>query len=512
MDDSKKPSGEPPVGAWGVPAARDTLRMQNASGPSEAPPGDDLAASQPVATPRPPEPRAPEPTGPLPELAEPLSARPPEAITADEPRIFEAPLRAADAPARVTTPIPEAEGGAAGRGRGRGWLWLVFLAAAVGAWFSAVSTADFVEHLDGQTHAIHCSVSPVASESDASSGCLTAMFSPWSSLFRTSVWGGVPIALLSFGVFAFLAALALGLAFARRVDRRDTLFLLLATLVPVGASAVYGTISATKLGTFCTMCVGIYVASGLVFLLALVGHLRASRGDGPLPWGRWALWFGQGVLVVGALFLLYMGLVPSERPSVDQGCGALVEEPSEETFVLSLPSEAGAVPALEILDPLCSSCKALDERLAASGFDKQLARKVVVFPLDTCVPNDVTRQRTHPGACTVSYAMLCAPGSAHDILAYAFAEQERLLELGKTNEAALKADLEQRFPAVKGCIGSAKVKAELTKIRKWAARNAIELRTPQLMVAGTRVCPQNEDLGLEFTLTRMLARARGQQP
>jgi len=505
------------VGAWGVPAARDTLRMpgQPAAAAQDEAPAEPLAVPTEVDAPEVDAPAAAlehEPFVPAPPTAEPPLARvvpagPREGRSADAPRL--------EPPARITSPLQE-ERAAPSRPldqrRGRGWLWLVFVVAVVGAWFSAVSTADFVEHLDGQTHEIHCSVSPVAAQTDAASGCMAAMFSPYSSLFRTSVWGGVPIALPAFGVFAFLAALALALALARRVDRRDTFFLLLATLVPVGASAVYATISATQLGTFCTMCVGIYVASGLAFLLALVGQLRARSGDGPLPWGRWVLWFGEGVVVVGGLVLLYVALVPGDRPSVSQGCGALVEEPSEETFVLTLPATAGAVPALEILDPLCPSCRALDQRLAASGFDKQLARKVVVFPLDTCVPNDVTRQRTHPGACTVSYAMLCAPGSAHEILAYAFAEQERLLELGKTNEAALKADLEQRFPAVKGCIGSAKVKAELTKIRKWAARNAIELRTPQLMVAGTRVCPQNEDLGLEYTLTRMLARARGQAP
>jgi len=121
----------------------------------------------------------------------------------------------------------------------------------------------------------------------------------------------------------------------------------------------------------------------------------------------------------------------------------------------------------------------------------------------------MVRQRLHPGACTVSYAMLCAPASAHKILDYAFTNQARLLELGKTNEAALKADLEQRFPEVKGCIGSAKVKAELTKVRNWAARNALALSTPQLFVAGTQVCPQNIDLGLDFALTRALEKAGG---
>ncbi|MFO0751205.1 MAG: vitamin K epoxide reductase family protein [Myxococcota bacterium] len=398
-----------------------------------------------------------------------------------------------------------------GGARGRGWLFVVMVAALVGTIFAGISTSDNLKNHDGETHQISCSINPLAAKTDAESGCSQAMFSPYSSLFRVAVWGGVPIALFAFATFAFLAAFALSLGVKRDVSRRDTLFLLLGSLVPVGASAVYATIAATQLGSFCQVCIGIYVASGLTALLALIAHMRAWPGEGKLPWGRWGLWFLEGVVVVAAVLGLYMAWVPSDRESVTKGCGALVEEPGNESFVLTLPSEPGAVPSLEVLDPLCNWCKGLDQRLAASGLDKKLARRVVVFPMDTCVPNDMVRSRLHPGACTVSYAMLCAPQSAKKILDYAFADQERLLELGKTNEAALKADLEQHFPEVKGCIGSAKVKAELTRARNWAARNALELSTPQLFVAGTQVCKKNTDLGLEYTLTRMLEKA-GVQP
>jgi len=494
MEEDKKspPTASPPVGAWGMPAGTPAAP---ASRPTLPP------APAPVVPPA--EPAFPElrPYDRERELREREPMR--DIVRPERTETVQRALhddRLPDERRHVVT----SEGRSA---RGRGWLWFVMLAAALGAVFAATSTADFVEHLDGQLHEIHCSINVAADQVDGESGCAMAMFSPYSSFFRASMWGGVPVSLLAFAVFAFLAALALALALKKDLTRRDTLFMLLASVLPVATSAVYATISATQLGAFCQVCIGIYIASGLVAILSLVAHLRAWPGEGKLPWGRWALWFGEGVLVVGLVLGLYVAWVPSERPSVDKGCGALVEEPGDESFVIALPSEPGAIPSLEVLDPLCNFCRAFDKRLTASGLDKKIARRVVVFPMDTCVPNDMIRQRRHPGACTVSYAMLCAPQSAQKILDYAFAEQERLLELGKTNDAALKADLEQRFPEVKGCIGSAKAKAELTKARNWAARNALELSTPQLFVDGTQVCPQNTDLGLEFTLTRALERA-----
>lgn len=531
MDEDKKKAGDPPVGAWGMPAP------QKPAEPAPQPPAPQPQPSAPRHAPDPAlqfdserptrldqeAPRFVEPAPPVrpPRAAEPLYPAEPGFAAEPERQVTETARAVSPLMAEVRRPAPadeprleerraEPRGTQVPRGgaRGRGWLFTVVAAALLGTVFAAISTSDFVKHLDGETHQISCSINPLASPTDEATGCSAAMFSPYSSLFRVAVWGGVPIALFAFAVFAYLSAFALALGLKRDVTRRDTFFLFLGTLVPVGASAVYATIAATQLGQFCQVCIGIYVASGLTMILALIAHLRAWPGEGKLPWGRWALWFLEGVVVVAAVLGLYMAWVPSDRDSVVNGCGALVEEPAaDESFVLTLPSEPGAVRSLEVLDPLCDWCKGLDQRLAASGLDKRLARKVVVFPMDTCVPNDMVRSRLHPGACTVSYAMLCAPQSAKKILDYAFAEHDRLLELGKTNEAALKADLEQRFPEVKGCIGSAKVKAELTKARNWAARNALELSTPQLFVNGTQVCKKNTDLGLEYTLTRMLEKA-----
>ncbi len=111
----------------------------------------------------------------------------------------------------------------------------------------------------------------------------------------------------------------------------------------------------------------------------------------------------------------------------------------------------------------------------------------------------------HPGACAVSEAILCAPDKVQDIVAWAFAEQPKLLELGKKDDKALRKAITGKFPALNTCLGSAKVKAKLNKSLRHAVDNALPVQTPQLFVRKTRLCDEDTDLGLEYTLTRMLA-------
>jgi uncharacterized membrane protein len=420
--------------------------------------------------------------------------------------------------------------------RGRIWPWLVALVALIGCVYASMSTHSFVTWLDGQEHAISCSVLPGEAATTGATGCKTAMLSPYSSLFRTSLWGGLPVSLPALGVFAFLAAFAAYVGLKKDRTRHDTGFLLLATLLPVGASVFFATIAATKLGEFCNTCIGIYLASGLSLLLAIVAHVRApSAGEGtPRPWGRYLVWFGEGVLTVGLLTGVYLAAAPAERPYAKVSCGQIVKSEDEAKILIPLHSQGkltaanltpddscpnglrvyggqcALAPALAVLDPLCPACRAFDRRLGASELDKRLAVDVLLYPLDSKCNWDV-KTSLHPGACLISEAMLCAPESAKRILDFSFAEQERLLELGKTNEAALKAEVEQRFPEVKGCVGSNAAKAKVTRSLRWAVNNSLMVMTPQLfvasspeLVADTRLCDQDTDLGLEFTLSRML--------
>ena len=153
------------------------------------------------------------------------------------------------------------------------------LAALVGLVFAGASTLDFVQHLDRQVHDLHCSFAPGLVEADhESTGCQVTLLSPYSSVMRTSLWGGIPISLPAMAVFAFLLFRALELLLARPVARRTAASIALAsTAVPVLASCVMGYLAFTQLHAACKLCIGIYASSGLALVMALLAWLMARK-------------------------------------------------------------------------------------------------------------------------------------------------------------------------------------------------------------------------------------------
>src|SRR5262245_8649905 len=111
------------------------------------------------------------------------------------------------------------------------------------------------------------------------------MMSPYSSVLRSQVWGGIPISLAALSVFAFLVFYAADLMVTRRKDDpRATGFLALATALPALTSLVMLVISLAKLGTTCKLCVCIYLASAVCLIggIALWRHaVREHRGTAP---------------------------------------------------------------------------------------------------------------------------------------------------------------------------------------------------------------------------------------
>ena len=149
---------------------------------------------------------------------------------------------------------------------------LFIIGALIGLVFSSLSTSDFVQHLDREVHAIHCSFVPgLAPTTDAASGCHVALMSPWSSVFRAAVWGGLPVALPGMAVFAFLLFRGVEIWAVRGLsDRAASLFLFVATLLPVFTSVFFAAIAISELGAFCRTCAGIYTASAIC-LVASIG-------------------------------------------------------------------------------------------------------------------------------------------------------------------------------------------------------------------------------------------------
>jgi len=398
---------------------------------------------------------------------------------------------------------------AAHDGAARPFLALAAAAALLGVVFAGVSTSDFISHLDRQVHAIHCSFLPGAAAEIGESGCRTVLLSPYSSVLRATLWGGLPIALLALAVFAYLAMHTARLLMSSRpFTQHDSLYLVAAAALPVGMSVLYGFISATRIGVLCKLCIGVYAASGALFLGALLAHARAQRAPlgARLPTTQHGRWFAEGVLYVAALSLAYVVFAPSSPRSV-QGCGTLVMQ-GDRGIMIPIGDARGGTPAIAVVDPLCPACKGFDERMRASDLYRNLSLEVVLLPLDSSC-NWMVKESLHPGACAVSEAMLCDREAADDVLDWAFKNQAELRDVASRDDQQLRQRIEGQFPQVKGCLGSTRIKNQLNKSLRWAVANALPVLTPQLFIGDRRVCDEDTDLGLEYTVANML---RGAQP
>ena len=412
----------------------------------------------------------------------------------------------------------------------RAFLGLAIAACVLGLFFTSFSTYDFVQHLDRQVHGIHCSFIPGLDGTDVSgsSGCHVTLMSPYSSVLRDVVWGGVPVSLPGMAVFAFLLAYGLRLALrgpGRRDESGDAGFFALACALPVITSVGMGYLSLVTLGAACKLCIGTYAASGLAFLGAVV-HWRAPGGGG--KWedaaeegsgdsGDSDDWrppmdhsnrhhvsaFGAGVAFVGLAIVGYIAMAPDFSGYVGD-CGELAD--GEDAYDVLIPvGPRGGIPAVEILDPLCPSCKGLEERLAASDLGTKLDRRALMFPLDNAC-NWMVTSAVHPGACAVSEALLCAEEDQVDaVMRWAFDNQGAIKTASEADPDAAGRMAVEAFPGLKGCVGGAQVKARLNRSLRWAVANELPILTPQLYVDGAKVCDEDTDLGLDFALSRMLA-------
>lgn len=450
---------------------------------------------------------------------------------------------------------------------------LVAASALAGFLFAQVSTSDFASHLDRQIHGIHCSLVPGGGELDTrgTSGCHVTLMSPYSSILRDSVWGGVPIALPAMGVFSFLLFASLALVvLSKERDVRAQLGLVLATTIPFLTSVVMGWISLNELGAACKLCIGIYVSSTAAFLFSVGGLLAASRArpvaepeddadrtieDGPvdpagetvdaaprpklatasemdrriaarrlerrggpvaappLSWGVIAL----GALVGVAFVVLPMMAYAAGAPDFDRfvgACGTLRSHEGEDEVLVAIGPQTRDVTMLEVLDPLCPSCRGFEARFSAHRAAGEVSRRALLFPLDhEC--NWMVEESVHPGACYLSEAILCAEDDAEEVLAWAFEHQSELErhEDEPAEDAARRVEhaVRERFPALADCIGTPRVRARLNRALRFAVENELPVLTPQVYVNDTRLCDEDTDLGLDYVLSRLLEREGGER-
>ncbi|MFT3923427.1 MAG: vitamin K epoxide reductase family protein [Myxococcales bacterium] len=394
-------------------------------------------------------------------------------------------------------------------------LIIALVGSAAGLLFASVSTYDFVAHLDRQVHGLHCSLLPGIGTPDATgtSGCHVTLMSPYSSVLRESVWGGIPISLPAMAVFAFLLFWGALLWLTNRTrDERATGFYALATGVPALTSLVMAIISLSALDAVCKVCLGIYLSSILCVVGAVLTWLRARRAAGQpvsmpgeeaqrMSLGALGVAFLVGCLFVTVSVVAYAASAPNFEKYAGT-CGKLAKLTDPSRVLVPLGGQGTGPQVLEVLDPLCPACRAFERRFSGLSISETANRQAMLFPLDSSC-NWMVESAVHPGACSVSEAMLCAGDKARDVLEWAFEEQENIVAAEKAQAGSAAKLAVAKFPSLAGCVGSTKIKARLNKALRWAVDNQLPVLTPQLYVNGTRLCDADTDLGLDYMLARL---------
>lgn len=399
--------------------------------------------------------------------------------------------------------------------------------------FSTQSTYDFIsrtDRLNPLDKPLFCGVVPGQSIMDTkgSSGCHTAMMSPYSSVMRSQIWGGIPLTLFAMGTFGFLVCFATWIVFRKEYGWGR--FLLAGTMIPVIASLVMAWIAYTKLGTACTLCLGIYGVSACLLMLSLLffvkekKYLQLSPNDTiPDEASQQAVVDAASrsskEVVLALLALLLFVMLPSIvyamfQPKFEKYLGSCgTWDLPKDTELLSVPGFASSAAAsattdemVEVFDPLCNSCRAFEERLSLLDVSAQLERKLLPFPLDNeC--NWMVGQSLHPGACLVSQALICAdPERRASMMQTIFDKQEELLALGRDRPKLLQ-ELKTMFPATTSCMDTPKTKAKLNQFLRTAVKARIPVSTPQAFVRGQKLCDADTDLGLDWALTQLIQRS-----
>jgi uncharacterized membrane protein len=373
----------------------------------------------------------------------------------------------------------------------------------LGLVFAGLSTLDYAEHLDRKLHDVHCSLIPgLATGADQENACRTAMYSIYAALFRGQYWGGVPVSLFALGAFSFFAGFSLYLVISgTAASRKAYQFFAAAGVTPLAVSLVMAVISVTQLGTLCKTCVGIYLSSAVVAAGALLGlrDLRREPVGGPL---RPVLWLGALGIAAVIPALVYVAAMPNHRPYLGN-CGKLAKTVEAHGALIRMKTPASRTPAFIFEDPLCPTCKAFHQRIAGEGALDRLDVQEVLFPLDSDC-NWMLTEALHKGACTLSKAVICGGDRARQVLEWAYDNQESLARAGKAGDAVLRDRIKERWGNdMLTCMDSPATKTRLNNNLHFASDNAVPVSTPQLYLGERKVCDEDTDLGLRYTLTQL---------
>ncbi len=168
------------------------------------------------------------------------------------------------------------------------------------------------------------------------------------------------------------------------------------------------------------------------------------------------------------------------------------------------PPRGASQPATLFVDPLCPTCKALHQRLATEGILDKLDLTLVLFPLDSDC-NWMLDRAVHPGSCLVSKAILCSDHRALQVLEWAYDRQDEILAAAKAGAgiANVHAMIRERWPGLESCMDSKETKIRLDHMLRYIVNNHLQVSTPQMFLGETRLCDEDTDMGLSYTVRRL---------
>jgi hypothetical protein len=311
--------------------------------------------------------------------------------------------------------------------------------------------------------------------------------------------------LFALGAFGFFTAFSLYvLLTGTRTPRRALGFFALTGITPLLVSLMMLTISLTQLGQLCKTCVGIYISSGLLAFGTVSAWLQA-KNDGSRPGVSLALaaaWLASLGVTSLVPAVVYAASAPDQKPYLTQ-CGEIKQAKMKGDSPVKLRGNRAIQPTMLFEDPLCPTCKAFHDRLVTENIIEKLDIELVLFPLDSeC--NWMLDHPLHPGACIVSKAVLCGEGNSRDVLEWAYAEQEYLTRAGKAGPGVLRAAIKQRWgEGLLRCVDDRKTDVRLNNHLHFASENNIPVSTPQMYLGKRRICDEDTDLGLRYTLGQL---------
>jgi len=330
------------------------------------------------------------------------------------------------------------------------------------------------------------------------------MYSAYAAVFRGDLWGGIPISLFAVGAFSFFLGFSLYLLVAgAAAPRKALLFYGMFALTPLGVSLLMLGISITHLGSLCKTCVGIYLSSALLAWAAIAALVAWRRSEGPA--GSWLAlpgWAAALLLCTLVPSFVYASAAPDQRPFL-KACGKLQHTTESHNALIKMKTSQSVRPAILFEDPLCPTCRAFHQRMVAEGAFDRLDVQLALMPLDSeC--NWMLTTALHPGACTVSKAIICAGDRARDVLEWAYEEQDELVKAARVSDSALRSSISRRWGSqIVACLDTTSTKGKLLNQLHFAADNAVPVSTPQMYLGDLKVCDEDTDLGLRYTLSQL---------